>query len=314
MPQQAQSPFFLTARLSMYLCYIDESGTPEVPGNTSHFVLCGIAIPIWHWQDVEREITNGLQPYGLADVEFHTAWLIRPYLEQKRVKDFASLTWTERRAQALVERNRYLLKLQKANNHKLLKQTKKNFKHTEPYLHLTFEERKAALRKVAECIAKWGFARVFAECIDKLWFDAAKTGRQIDEQAFEQVVSRFEQWIARQKPPSVEHQNFGLLIHDMNPTVAEKHSRMMRDFFQKGTLWTRINHIVETPFFVNSRLTRMVQMADVCAWALRRYLENGEKELFSIIQPRADRWLGKVVGMRHYTNHTCKCQVCAEHT
>jgi hypothetical protein len=33
----------------MYLCYIDESGTPESSGNTSHFVLAGISIPIWHW-------------------------------------------------------------------------------------------------------------------------------------------------------------------------------------------------------------------------------------------------------------------------
>jgi hypothetical protein len=30
----------------MYLCYIDESGTPQIPGNTSHFILAGLAIPI----------------------------------------------------------------------------------------------------------------------------------------------------------------------------------------------------------------------------------------------------------------------------
>ena len=38
----------------MYLCYIDESGTSTVPGNTSHFVLAGISMPIWHWQDCDR--------------------------------------------------------------------------------------------------------------------------------------------------------------------------------------------------------------------------------------------------------------------
>ena len=26
----------------VYFCYIDESGTPQVPGNTSHYVLCGV--------------------------------------------------------------------------------------------------------------------------------------------------------------------------------------------------------------------------------------------------------------------------------
>ncbi|SRR5258708_11803812 len=297
----------------MYLCYIDESGTPEVPGNTSHFVLCGIAIPVWHWRDVEREITFGLQPYGLSEEEFHTAWLLRSYYEQRKIKNFANLTWSERRAAVLVERNTYLLKLQKENKQKLYKQTKKNYKHTAPYVHLTFEERKAAVKKVAELIGKWGFARLFAECIDKLHFDPAKTGRTIDEQAFEQVVSRFEQWITRQKPPDPEHQNFALVVHDMNQTVAEKHSRMMRQFFKAGTLWTKIKHIVETPFFVNSSLTRMVQMADVCAWALRRFCENGETELFQIIFARADRIGSKAVGVRHYSKLTCACQICGEH-
>ena len=29
----------------MQLCYIDESGTPDVLGNTSHYVLAGISVP-----------------------------------------------------------------------------------------------------------------------------------------------------------------------------------------------------------------------------------------------------------------------------
>ena len=31
----------------MYLCYIDESGTSDIPGNTSHFILAGLSLPIW---------------------------------------------------------------------------------------------------------------------------------------------------------------------------------------------------------------------------------------------------------------------------
>ena len=33
----------------MYLCYIDESGTSDIPGNTSHLILAGLSLPIWHW-------------------------------------------------------------------------------------------------------------------------------------------------------------------------------------------------------------------------------------------------------------------------
>lgn len=59
----------------MYLCYVDESGTSEVPGNTSHFVLAGISIPIWHWRDADRSVSAVLARYGLAAEEVHTAWI-----------------------------------------------------------------------------------------------------------------------------------------------------------------------------------------------------------------------------------------------
>lgn len=297
----------------MYLCYIDESGTPEVPGNTSHFILCGIAIPVWHWRDVEREITQVLRPYGLEHTEIHTAWLLRRYLEQKAIPNFDAMNWAMRRSAVERERNATLLRLQKSNKHVLYKQTKKNYKHTLPYVHLTFDEREAAVEKIADCISGWGFSRVFAECIDKLHFDAARAGCTVDEQAFEQVISRFEQYISKMPVPSLNHQNFGLVVHDRNETVATKHTKMMRDFHDQGTLWTQIKHIVDTPFFVDSSLTRMVQIADVCAWGLRRYCENSETTLFRKIFTRADRLGSKTVGVRHYSNMSCTCEICKGH-
>lgn len=68
----------------MYLCYIDESGTPEIPGNTSHFILAGISIPIWHWRDCDREIAKVKMDNELENSEIHTAWMMRTYPEQKK--------------------------------------------------------------------------------------------------------------------------------------------------------------------------------------------------------------------------------------
>ena len=157
-------------------------------------------------------------------------------------------------------------------------------------------------------MSEWGFARLFAECVDKVHFNPARARRSVDEQAFEQVVSRFEQYLEITRAGG--QQNFGLLIHDNNQTVARKHTAMMRNFLQQGTLWTRINNIVETPLFVDSQLTSMVQIADLCSYALRRYLENGEEELFDLIFERADRKDGVVVGVRHFTNPSCSCKIC----
>ena len=75
----------------MYLCYIDESGTSSIPGNTSHFILAGISVPIWHWNNCDSEIRRVKAQYDLTDAEIHTAWLLRKYLEQNRVPDFDKL-------------------------------------------------------------------------------------------------------------------------------------------------------------------------------------------------------------------------------
>ncbi len=298
----------------MYLCYIDESGTSDIPGNTSHFVLAGISIPIWHWNTCDREVESIKRPIGLQDAEIHVAWLLRKYPEQARIANFDSLSFDQRRSEVERARRQELLRLQSSSKHKLYQQTKKNFLKTQDYIHLTLAERKAFILKVARCVGGWGFARLFAECVDKVHFDPRRSVRTIDEQAFEQIVSRFEQYL-QAIPCGADQQrrNYGLLIHDNNQTVANKHTKLMKAFLRAGTFWTRVESIIETPLFVDSQLTSMVQIADLCAYGLRRYLENGEKDIFQEIFRRADRRNNVAVGVRHFTNDACGCDICSAH-
>ena len=295
----------------MYICYIDESGTSSVPGNTSHFVVAGLTIPIWHWRAADREASALARRYDLGDAEFHTAWLLRPYLEQRRIPGFEGMSRDARRAAVERARNTHLLQLQQQQRKKAYQQARKNFEHTKKYTHLTHAERVDVIQKFADLLGGWGFARLFAECINKLHFDQRWTGRTIDEQAFEQIVSRFEQYLARTETGGLK--NYGLLVHDNNQTVALKHTDLMRKFHAGGTLWTRVDRIIETPLFVDSKLTSMVQAADLCAYAFRRFVENGETDLYKRIAPRADRVGMKAVGVRHFTELTCACDICVAH-
>ena len=295
----------------MYLCYIDESGTSDLPGNTSHFVLAGICLPIWHWHDADREISSILRRYDLSGEELHTAWILRSYVEQHRIAEFSNLSWQHRRRAVKRERNREILRLQNNQNRRAYRQQKKNFAHSESYIHLTRDERRRLIGEVADCVAGWGFARLFAECVDKLYFDPSRSGQSVDEQAFEQLVSRFERFLANTE--GADQRNYGLLVHDNNQTVAKRHTTLMRRFHREGTLWTSIERIIETPLFVDSSLTSLVQVADLCAYALRRYLENQEVDLFTKIFQRADRYGGVVVGVRHWSPQTCNCEICTNH-
>lgn len=298
----------------MHLCYVDESGTPDIPGNTSHFVLAGVSIPIQRWKECDAQITGIKDCFRLPGREIHAAWLARAYPEQRAIRDFENASDAERRARVEQYRQQELLRLQRSGNAKQYRQTKKNYRHTDAYLHLTHAERVEFLRAVADTVASWRHARLFAECVDKIHHIGTRPPLSIDEQAFEQLVSRFELYLENTRNRSSDDRNHGLLIHDNNATTAHKHTLLMQRFHRRGTFWTRVANIIETPLFVDSSLTSMVQVADLCCYALRRYVENSESDLFERVFRIADRnSRGVVVGVRHFTNMQCACRICAAH-
>ena len=291
----------------MHLCYIDESGTPALPGNTSHYVLAGLSVPDEYWKQHHTQLEHIKNNYGLSDAEAHVAWMMRPYVEQQAIPGFESMTADRRRTEVRRRRHAELLRLQKLNTPRHYKQTRKNYEKTEAYVHLTLDERRQIVTDIAKLISEWGVVRLFAECVDKLHFDPTIANTTVHEQAFEQVVSRFERYLQNLQS------GYGLLIHDNNETVAKRHTELMKTFLQRGTLWTQIEHVIETPMFVDSQLTGMVQLADLCAYAIRRYLENSEEDLFDLVFQRADRAGGVSVGVRHFTSPGCRCKICASH-
>ena len=143
-----------------------------------------------------------------------------------------------------------------------------------------------------------------------VYFDPTKAIHATDEQAFEQIVSRFEYFMTHVSRNGED--NYGLLIHDNNLTESVKLTSLMKSFHKRGTLWTKIRHIIETPLFVDSSLTGMIQLADLCALALRRYFENGETDLLDRIKPRFERRRKKIVSVRHFSKDDCPCFLCAQ--
>jgi hypothetical protein len=277
----------------MYLCYIDESGTSQVPGNTSHFILAGLSIPIWFWKRCDQEIYFIKRKYSLDKAELHVAWMMRRYPEQESITDFNLLDSAQRRSKVNSLRTAKLLYLQTRGYSTAYQRIKKFYQKTADYIHLSHLERCNCIKEVADCVGNWGFARLFAEVVDKRHFDPLRAPSPLDAWAFEQVVSRFETYLQHMEPDHGEELEpqkvFGLLIHDNNQTIAKRHTDLMRGFHFKGTLWTTIKHIIETPLFVDSSLTSMVQVSDLCAYALRRYVENQETALFDEVFKRADR-------------------------
>jgi hypothetical protein len=297
------------------ICYLDESGTAEFTGGTSHFILLGLSIQGETWRTKDTEITTIKQRYGLERAEVHTGWLTRRYLEQERIPGFETMGVAERRNAVQQVRDAMLIKKAALKGPASVAEDRKNYKKTASYIHLTLGERRQLLQDIAAAISRWEDCRLFAECTDKQTFGVTAPRTPPFEEAFEQVVTRFHQYLGDLSPR--EH---GLLVQDHNDTVAWRLTELMRHFHRRGTRWRELPFLVETPLFVDSSLTSMVQVADVCAYALRRYCEKGEANLFDLIFPRFHRSAGRLVGARHYTNRDrpppgrrCTCRICIEH-
>lgn len=286
----------------MYICYLDESGTPEHGASTNHFVLLGLAIPSETWKVKDAQVATIKAKYGLQHAEIHTAYMARDYPEQRAVPNFEVLTPQARKQGVLAART---LKLARATKKSQTKELLKNYRKTDAYIHLTRAQRVDCLRELAQLLNSWADVRAFADAHSK---PHTKHVPDHFDMAFEQVVTRFNTFLGKTGG------TLGILVQDNNETVSRRLTQIMRHYHAKGTVFAHIDNIVETPLFVDSELTSMVQLADLCAYATRRFFENGERNLFDLIRPRFDRWHGNLVGLRHFTaSHKCRCDVCLDH-
>lgn len=295
----------------MYIMYIDESGTPDLGQKPDHFVLLGIAIPIDSWSVCSSEIRLIKDRHHLKDQELHTAWMAQKYPEQERIIDFHKKGHTERRRLVQNQRSNALLGLDRSRKYARHKALKKNYKKSAGYIHLTWAERIQFLKEIGDAVGAWRDAKLFCECVDKARYTHAQP---IFQQSFEQVVSRFQSFLStRSTGPGIAEK--GIIVQDHNSSEAIGLTKLMRAFYKTGTQWRQINRIVETPLFVDSQITELVQIADYCAYATRRFFDNGEQLLFDKIYSRFDRVpAGHLVGLRHMTcGVQCRCKVCLDH-
>lgn len=290
----------------MYICYLDESGNTARAGTTPYFVLLGFAIPATSWRARDAEIAGILDKHNLFG-EVHTAWMARRYPEQERIPDFTNLSPSDREAAVEKERKADLAKAS-LRGRKAVQLLAKSYRKTSKYTHLTHYERLEILRAIADKIGTWDDAVIFADAQRKAALGKGAEETKVLDFAFGQVVTRFHTYLNRNKIP------VGLLVQDQNDTAALRLTRLARNYHSKGTRYSTVSRLVETPLFVDSTLTSMVQLADLCAYAVRRFFENGEEDLLNRSYPRFDAFQGKLVGIRHYTGkQQCQCRICVDH-
>ena len=112
--------------------------------------------------------------------------------------------------------------------------------------------------------------------------------------AFEQLASRFDQYLMRLHRQGDTQR--GVIVFDEATYETSSHN-LAGDFRSVGHTWGVLRNLAEVPLFLDSRASRLIQLADLVAYAIARHYERCDSQFFNVIQQRFDKEGGTVHGL-----------------
>ena len=152
--------------------------------------------------------------------------------------------------------------------------------------------------------------RAFGVAVDKV----AISPRDPVEYAFEEICNRFNLYLDRlyhRRGGRDQDRQKGLVVMDKSRYEGTLQA-LATEFRSDGTRWGQLRNLAEVPFFVDSRASRLVQLADLIAFALWRRYEHDDSRLFTSIAERFDSEGRVIHGLVHYKKPgaECSCPAC----
>jgi len=135
--------------------------------------------------------------------------------------------------------------------------------------------------------------RIFAAVVRK----SRIAPRDPVEFCFEQLCSRFDQYLMRLFQNDDKQR--GIIVFDKSASETPIQS-LARDFRRIGHTWGVVRNLAEVPLFIDSRASRLVQLADLIAYSIFRKFERNDSQFFDLISPRFDADKGTVHGLYQY--------------
>lgn len=161
-------------------------------------------------------------------------------------------------------------------------------------------EQRAALIKKALATVKRSHVRLFACVVDK----SAMAGRDPVEFCFEQLAMRFDLFLQRCHTKYQDKQR-GLMLFDESST-ERRIQTLARDFKHNGHTLGKTRNYAEVPVFLDSRATRLIQLADLVAYAIFRHYEQGDSQYWEVIKDQFDQEGGMVHGFVEFDGASSK--------
>ncbi|WP_219703606.1 DUF3800 domain-containing protein [Marinomonas lutimaris] len=112
---------------------------------------------------------------------------------------------------------------------------------------------------------------------------------------FQQLITRFDHFLAR------EHTHFknpqrGLILFDKSSKEAPIQA-LATEFKIDGHEWGKLRNMADVPVFIDSYATRLIQLADLVAYAIFRKYEKQDNQFFEMIENKFDYFGGVQHGL-----------------
>jgi hypothetical protein len=110
----------------------------------------------------------------------------------------------------------------------------------------------------------------------------------VSEELFSQLTSRFDKFLKRK---FIKHGDSarGLCIFDKSK-MENQYQNWSRIYQTLGNRWNeKLNNFAEVPLFLESSISRSIQIADLVAFSLYRYFVHNDNSYYSIIESCFDK-------------------------
>ena len=176
---------------------------------------------------------------------------------------------------------------------------------------LTRPQRKNLMNDVYNTVSTIQYPRaiLFATVMN---ISSVKSPDQAIRDTFEDLVQRVNTFLVRMN--RADNPQKGLLIIDRATNTEAKYRTLISEFREAGTQYGYLGNIVDIPYFSQSDDTRLLQIADFCAYAVFRSYERGDDQFLNKIIHRFDRRsrdFQGVDGLKHITQRQCSCLACS---
>lgn len=115
------------------------------------------------------------------------------------------------------------------------------------------------------------------------------------EFCFEQLASRFDYYLSRLYKKRGDNQR-GIIIFDKS-TYENTLQSLTTSFRKIGHSWGYLRNFSEVPLFLDSKASRLIQLADIVGYSLFRHYEEQDDQFYNIISKRWDYDNGQMHGL-----------------